>query len=317
MTGPLLIALVGVAGFAAQLVDGSLGMGYGLTSSTLLIAIGLAPAAASASVHLAEIGTASASAIAHHRFGNVDWRIVRRIAIPGGIGAFLGATVLANLSTEAARPWASAILFLLGWYVLWRFLLGKRITVRPGTPGMRLLAPLGLVGGFVDATGGGGWGPITTPTLIADGRMAPNRVIGSVNASELIVSIAASAGFLLGLGTAAIRLDILLPLLIGGVIAAPIAAWVVRHLPIIVLGTAVGGLIIVTNSLTIMRALGFAGTVQAIVLVTLALGWAAAITVAVRRHRRGRAVQPGAPQSPEDASDADYTGRRTTSASAS
>ena len=288
MTGLALVALVGVAGFAAQLVDGSLGMGYGLTSSTLLIAIGLAPAAASASVHLAEIGTAGASAIAHHRFGNVDWRIVRRIAIPGGIGAFLGATVLASLSTQAARPWASAILFLLGWYVLFRFLLGKRITVRPGTPGMRLLGPLGLVGGFVDATGGGGWGPVTTPTLLADGRMAPNRVIGTVNAAELIVSISASVGFLVGLGSAAIRLDVLLPLLIGGVIAAPIAAWVVRHLPVGILGTAVGGLIIVTNSLTIMRALEVPGTTQVAVLIALAAGWAGSIAYAIRRHRRHR-----------------------------
>lgn len=300
MTGLALVAFVGIAGFAAQLVDGSLGMGYGLTSSTLLIAIGLAPAAASASVHLAEIGTAGASAIAHHRFGNVDWRIVRRIAIPGGIGAFLGATVLASLSTQAARPWASAILFLLGWYVLFRFMLGKRITVRPGTPGMRLLGPLGLVGGFVDATGGGGWGPITTPTLLADGRMAPNRVIGTVNAAELIVSISASVGFLVGLGTQAIRLDVLLPLLIGGVIAAPIAAWVVRHLPVVILGTAVGGLIIVTNSLTIMRALDVSGAVQAAVLLALAAGWAAAIGYAVRRHRRQARTGSDAPQEVPD-----------------
>ena len=122
---------VAIAGLVAQLVDGALGMGYGLTSSTLLIATGLTPAAASASVHLAEVGTTAVSGVAHHRFNNVDWHTVRRIAIPGGIGAFLGATFLSSISTEFAKPLASSLLFTLGIYVLLRFLLGKvRVAVR-------------------------------------------------------------------------------------------------------------------------------------------------------------------------------------------
>jgi uncharacterized membrane protein YfcA len=282
------LILVGLAGFVAQLVDGSLGMGYGLTSSTMLIAIGLAPAAASASVHLAEVGTTAASAFAHHRYGNVDWAVVRRVAIPGAVGAFLGATLLANLTTAAARPWAAAVLFVLGWYVLVRFLRGGTITRRPGTPGRRLLLPLGLVGGFVDATGGGGWGPVTTPTLLADGRMAPNRVIGTVNTAEFLVSLSASIGFLLGLGTEVLQWDVLVPLLIGGVVAAPIAAWVVRHLPVMVLGVAVGAFIVLTNSLTILKALGASGEVVAVVLVSVALVGIGAVTYAVRRHLRQR-----------------------------
>ena len=190
---------VAIAGFGAQLVDGSLGMGYGLTSSTLLIAIGLAPAAASASVHLAEIGTSAASAYSHARMGNVDKTVLRRIALPGAIGAFVGATVLSGLSTQAARPWASGLLLILGFYVLFRYLRHRQVALKKGRPGTRFLIPLGLVGGFVDATGGGGWGPVTTPALLANGRMAPNRVIGTMNAAEFLVAVAASVGFIIGL----------------------------------------------------------------------------------------------------------------------
>lgn len=252
MTALLLIAL---AGFAAQLVDGSLGMGYGLTSSTLLMAIGLTPALASASVHLAEIGTTAASGLAHGKLGNVDKHVLWRISIPGGVGAFMGATILAGLSTQAARPWASAILLALGIYVLMRFLRTARPLVRRGRPGTRLLVPLGLVGGFVDATGGGGWGPVTTPALLANGRMAPNRVVGTMNAAEFIVAVSASAGFIVGLGASAIQWNVLLPLLIGGLIAAPIAAWITHRLPMRIMGVGVGGMIIVTNSVTILRSL--------------------------------------------------------------
>ena len=115
------LALLSVAGFVAQLVDGSLGMGYGITSSTILLFVGLSPAAASASVHFAKIGTGATSGLAHHKFGNVDWKVVRRIALPGSIGAFIGATLLSSLSTEFSRPISSALLFALGVYVVIRF----------------------------------------------------------------------------------------------------------------------------------------------------------------------------------------------------
>ena len=288
------IFLIALAGFGAQLVDGSLGMGYGLTSSTLLIAIGLAPAAASASVHLAEIGTTATSAYSHARMGNVDKTVLRRIALPGAIGAFVGATVLSGLSTQAARPWASTLLLVLGFYVLFRYLRHRQVALKKGRPGTRFLAPLGLVGGFVDATGGGGWGPVTTPALLANGRMAPNRVIGTVNAAEFLVAVAASVGFLIGLGFSAIQWQILLPLMIGGMIAAPIGAWVAHRLPMRIMGVAVGGMIIFTNSLTLMRAFEVPGSVQVPVLVTLAAAWAglvAYVTVAhVRTVRAARAV---------------------------
>ena len=287
MVGLLLIAL---AGFGAQLVDGSLGMGYGVTSSTLLIAIGLAPAAASASVHFAELGTTAVSAYSHVRLGNVDKTVLRRIAIPGAVGAFAGATVLAGLSTQAARPWASGLLLILGVYVLIRFSRHRVVTLRKGRPGTKLLIPLGLVGGFVDATGGGGWGPVTTPALMVDGRMAPNRVVGTMNTAEFAVSLAASIGFIIALGFSALDWRILVPLLLGGVIAAPIAARVTHVLPMRIMGVAVGGLIIATNSYTLLRAAGTSGQTQGIVMVCLLAGWAAAVTVVSVQHRRARAL---------------------------
>ncbi len=284
------LIVIAIAGLAAQLVDGSLGMGYGLTSSTLLIFAGLSPAAASASVHLAEVGTTALSGVAHHRFGNVDWHAVRRIAIPGGIGAFLGATLLSSLSTESAKPLASTLLFTLGIYVLLRFLLGKARVQRKGRPGLRFLAPLGLIGGFVDATGGGGWGPVTTPTLLADGRLAPNRVIGTVSASEFIVALSASAGFFTALGGEAVRLEFVAALLAGGLIAAPIAAYLVRHLNPRLLGVVVGGFICFTNARVVLGAAEIEGEAFLAAYAAIVSIWVAAIVYVVsliRRESRG------------------------------
>ena len=284
------LIVIAIAGLAAQLVDGSLGMGYGLTSSTLLIFAGLSPAAASASVHLAEVGTTALSGVAHHRFGNVDWHAVRRIAIPGGIGAFLGATLLSSLSTESAKPLASTLLFALGIYVLLRFLLGKAQVQRKGRPGLRFLAPLGLIGGFIDATGGGGWGPVTTPTLLADGRLAPNRVVGTVSASEFIVAISASAGFFTALGGEVVRLEFVAALLVGGLIAAPIAAYMVRHLNPRLLGVVVGGFICFTNARVILGAAKIDGEAFLATYAVIVIIWVAAIVYVVsllRRESRG------------------------------
>lgn len=289
------LVLIAVAGFFAQFVDGALGMGYGLTSSTLLIAVGLTPALASASVHLAELGTTAVSGIAHQRFGNVDWPTVRRIAIPGAIGAFAGATFLSSISTAAAKPIAGGLLFVLGVYVLLRFLIGRAPKRKPGTPGIKMLLPLGMVGGFVDATGGGGWGPVTTPTLLADGRLAPNRVIGTVNASEFLVALAASVGFIIGLGTAGIDFGIVLALLAGGVIAAPIAAWVVRRLNARILGVVVGGFICFTNARLILGAAGASSEVAWAAYGVIVAVWVSAVIWVVRIVRRG----PAAASAPE------------------
>jgi len=284
------LSLLAVAGFLAQLVDGSLGMGYGITSSTVLLFIGLSPAAASASVHIAKIGTGASSGFAHHRFGNVDWQVARRIALPGAIGAFVGAVLLSGLSTASSRPISSSLLFLLGIYVLIRFLKGGLRPLRKGVPRLRFLIPVGLVGGFVDATGGGGWGPVATPALLADGRLAPNRVVGTVSASEFIVAIAASLGFFFGIGVAGVRLDYVVALLVGGLIAAPIAAYMVRHLNPRLLGVVVGGFICFTNARVILGAAKIDGEAFLATYAVIVIIWVAAIVYVVsllRRKSRG------------------------------
>ena len=277
----MLIAIA-FAGFIAQLVDGSLGMGYGVTSTSLLLTVGLAPALASASVHLAEIGTTAASGLSHWRLGNVDLRSLLLIGIPGGVGGFLGAVVLANLSLEAARPMVSLVLLVLGAVIIARFIHRRRTAaaldagaVPPsqgdGRHGWTLI-PLGLIGGFLDASGGGGWGPVTTSSLMAAARMRPRTIIGTVSGSEFIVSVAASVGFLLTLGSAGIDFGIVAMLLVGGLVAAPIAAWLVGHFDDQALATGVGGLIIFLN---LDRGLALFGGVDRTVALGLRLGVAA------------------------------------------
>lgn len=289
------LIVLAVIGFFAQLVDGSLGMAYGVTSTSLLLLAGIAPASASAIVHLSEVGTTLVSGAAHWKFGNVDWRVVGIMAVPGGIAAFFGAHVLVNLDGDAAKPVVSTILLGLGVYVLYRFL--RLPTSRPvftGTLRKRLLVPLAVAAGALDAIGGGGWGPVGTPTLLASGKIEPRKVIGSIDTSEFVVALGASLGFLTGLGAAGIDFAWVLALLAGGVVAAPIAAWLVRQLAPRILAVAAGGLIIWTNSRTLVNTdtgqslLGSGGTVF---LGALFLAWVALIVWAVRRELQVRAYE--------------------------
>lgn len=286
------LILLALAGLGAQLVDGSLGMAYGVTSTTLLLAVGTNPAAASATVHLAEIGTTLASGASHWRFGNVDWRVVAKIGVPGAVGAFAGATVLSSLSTAVAEPVMSLILLALGLYLLVRFTFVGFSSRNLGKPlRKRFLSPLGLVAGFVDATGGGGWGPVGTPAILASGRLEPRKVIGSIDTSEFLVTVAASIGFLAGLGSEGVNWSWAAALLVGGVIAAPLAAWLVRHVPPRVLGSAVGGVIVLTNVRTLLNGdwIGAGGAVKTSVYAVLYAVWAAALAYSVREHRRNLA----------------------------
>ena len=226
--------------------------------------------------------------MSHWRLGNVDWKVVARIGVPGAIGAFLGATFLSWLSTEVAAPVMSLVLLVLGAYILVRFTVQGLSTEHLGKPlRKRFLSPLGLLAGFVDATGGGGWGPVGTPALLASGRIEPRKVIGSIDTSEFLVAIAASVGFFLGLGGTGVIPAMALALLIGGLVAAPIAAWLVRHVPPRVLGSAVGGLIVLTNVRTLLRSdwIDAAGSTQGLVLGLIALVWAGAVAYSVREHR--------------------------------
>ena len=289
------LALLALVGLGAQLVDGSLGMAYGVTSTTLLLAIGTNPAAASATVHLAEIGTTLASGAAHRKFGNVDWKVVAKIGVPGAVGAFAGATFLSWLSTDVAAPVMSLVLLALGLYIFTRFTFQGLPTGNLDKPlRKRFLSPLGLVAGFVDATGGGGWGPVGTPAILASGRLAPRKVIGSIDTSEFLVAVAASLGFLVGIGSAGIDATWVLALLLGGVVAAPIAAWLVRHIPPSVLGALVGGAIILTNSRTLLASdwVDAPEAARYALYAAISLAWAAAVTHSVRRHRQESSPEP-------------------------
>ena len=284
------LLVLAAVGLVAQLVDGSLGMGYGVTSSSLLILAGLTPAAASASVHFSELGTNIASGLSHWKLRNVDWRVVGRIAGPGAIGAFLGATVLSNLSTEAAAPVMSGILILLGIYILVRFILGIKPSIKKQLT-MKFLAPLGVFAGFIDATGGGGWGPVATPALLADGRLEPRKVIGSVDTSEFAVSAAASLGFLIGLGAAGINWGFALALLIGGLIAAPLAAYLVKVAPAHLLGVAVGGIILLTNSRTMLKAYDVETPTRFVIYGVIAVITIVGLSIASQRAQRAQAAR--------------------------
>ena len=285
------MVVLGIVGFIAQLVDGSLGMAYGVTSTTLLLAIaGLTPALASTAVHISEVGTTLASGLSHWKFGNIDWSKIIWLAIPGGIGAFLGAVVLSSvISAEAAEPIVAIFLFLLGAYVLARFAFNRKTNVVENLPIPRaFLSPLGLVAGFLDAVGGGGWGPISTPTLLSSGRMEPRKVVGTVDTSEFVVAFCASVGFLISLSFAQVPWGVVGAILIGGLIAAPIAAWIVRHLNARVLGTAVGGFILLVNANTFLGAVGLNPELNIIVYVAILAVWITALYFAIAAIRRER-----------------------------
>ncbi|HZA83850.1 MAG TPA: sulfite exporter TauE/SafE family protein [Actinomycetes bacterium] len=295
------LVLFGMVGVLAQLIDGALGMAYGLTSTTLLVAVGTVPATASATVHLAELGTTAVSGVSHWRFGNVDWRTVRLMTFPGGVGAFAGAVVLSSLDGETAKPWVAGILLVLGVYVLFRFL-GTAGGPRPGAgrplPSV-LLAPLGLGAGFLDAVGGGGWGPVGTPTLLASGRLEPRKVVGSVDTGEFLVALGASVGFLVSLSWRQVPLGLVLVLLAGGLVAAPLAAWLVRRLAPRRLGVIVGAAILLTNFRTLASTFGLEGAWRAasyLAIVAVVGALAAWRLAQSRRRRRAAALAPRMPE---------------------
>jgi len=277
----LTVAVFALVGAAAQFVDGTLGMGFGVTSATLLTVLGYSAVAASAGTHAAKVGTCFASGVSHWREGNVDWRVLIAVGVPGAFGAFIGAVVLTNVAIDGARVWMAAILFLLGISIIARFGFGKSLL-----PEMRLrtrnLWPIGLFGGFVDATGGGGWGPVATPSLMTVTRHAPHRIVGTVSASEFLVAVSASIGFLVGAGDSDVPWLAVLGLIIGGVIMAPFAARFARRAPTRPLGVAVGGIVLVANTAVIAAVLGIPGVVAG-VLAGIEILITVVIVVKVRR----------------------------------
>jgi uncharacterized protein len=277
-----------IVGFIAQLIDGSLGMAYGVTSTTLLLAFGIAPAVASASVHLAEVVTTAASGASHIKFGNVDRDMVIKLIIPGSLGAFVGACFLSNLPGDVIKPYISLFLLALGFYIMYRFLfLSPRQDQQPPRKfSNKQLVPLGLVAGFLDATGGGGWGPISTPVLLANKGMEARKVVGTVDTSEFAVALSATIGFVISLGWEQVNWFWVGTLMLGGIIAAPIAAWLVRKMPSHLLGVLVGGIIIFTNVRTLLHAWGAPDNWYATIYAIIIFGWAVSIWWAIRTHRK-------------------------------
>ena len=235
-------------GFIAQLIDGALGMAFGVISTTLLVSLGVPPAAASAGVHAAETFTTAASGASHILHRNVNWRLFLRLAIPGVIGGILGAYVLTQVSAEAARPFVLAYLASIGVYLVWR-----GVYYPPTHRPPKIVEPLGLAGGFLDAAGGGGWGPVVTGNLLVQGA-EPRRTIGTVNTTEFIVTATISATFIATLGWAMFTVATI-GLLVGGVLAAPFGAMVAKRARPRVLLIFVGSVLTLSGAYGVWSAL--------------------------------------------------------------
>ncbi|MFC3886222.1 sulfite exporter TauE/SafE family protein [Bacillus songklensis] len=279
------LMILAFIGFFAQLIDGALGMAYGVSSSTLLLTFGIAPAVASASVHLSEVVTTAASGVSHIKFGNVDKKMVYRLILPGSIGAFLGACFLSNLPGDLVKPYVSSFLLLLGIYVIFRFLFQFQTDEEKQSKPLSLkqTIPLGFIAGFADATGGGGWGPIATPILLTKKGMTARKVIGTVDTSEFAIAVSATLGFVLSLGWEQVNWLWVGALMLGGIVAAPIAAWLVRLVPAHLMGVLVGGFIILVNSRTLLNTWVENHSYHPLIYGLIMLSWAVSILFAVKK----------------------------------
>jgi uncharacterized membrane protein YfcA len=244
-----LLPFIGV-GFAAQLVDGALGMAFGVISNTLLVGVlGVPPAMASQRVHVVECFTTATSGISHLLHGNVDKALFFRLLVPGVLGGVAGAYVLTSLDANVVKPFVLAYLAGIGLY-----LLARGLFYPPKLREAGLVAPLGLVGGFLDAAGGGGWGPVVTSNLLIQGA-DPRKVVGTVNTVEFFLTLTISATFIYHLGFADVA-GATLGLLIGGVAAAPLGAWAAKHFPPKTMLILVGIVLTLTSSYGVYRAWG-------------------------------------------------------------
>jgi uncharacterized protein len=248
LADPSALLIFVAIGFAAQLVDGALGMAFGQISSTILVSIGVPPAAASAGVHTAETFTTAVSGISHIAHRNVDWRLFSRLVIPGVVGGVLGAYVLTQIDANVAKPFVLTYLTALGIYLFYRGAMHRHTERQP-----KVVAPLGLAGGFLDAAGGGGWGAIVTSNLLVQGSN-PRKTIGTVNTAEFFLTVTISATFIAALGWEAFTIATM-GLLIGGVIAAPFGAFIAKRVNPDTLLTFVGALVTLTSSYALYRAL--------------------------------------------------------------
>jgi uncharacterized membrane protein YfcA len=248
MAMPVLL-VVALAGFVASLVDGSLGMGFGLTSATFLLAAGVAPAAVSGTVNIAKVATGLASGAAHWRYGNVDRRLLLLLAAPGALGAIVGVTLLANVDGDSLKPWLAVFLLGLGVRLLLKFSRTDAAAPAPPHPAKRRH---GIVGWafLAGITNGviGAWGPVITPALLGRDDIEPRTAVGTANAAEVVVALTSVASVFAALGGSGVDVGIIAAILLGGVLAAPLAARLVRHLQPRLLGVAIGGFLLLTNA---------------------------------------------------------------------
>ncbi len=238
-------------GFAAQLIDGALGMAFGVICSTLLVSVmGVPPARASAGVHLVEMFTTGASGISHALHRNVDWKLFARLAVPGVIGGCLGAYVLSNIDASVTRPVVMLYLTCIGFYLLYKAVTYPK---EPKVKQARVVAPLGLIGGFMDASGGGGWGPIVTSNLLIQGT-DPRKTVGTVNTAEFFLTTSISVTFILTIGLEAFTI-VTGGLLIGGLVAAPFGAMIAKRIEVRSLMLMVGVVLTATSLFSLYKAL--------------------------------------------------------------
>lgn len=271
----MVILLYAAAGAVAQFIDGVLGMGYGVSASTLLVAFSVAPAVVSATVHAAKLPVAGISSISHAREGNVDRAMVMPLSVGGVLGGILGGLLLSELAGADIKPLVAAVLLALGARMMFCALLGKtgKAAVRESSP--RRLVIVGLVGGALDAFGGGGWGPTCTSALMSTDRREPRRIIGSVNAAEVATALAIVVTLALRLGGSPFHWATALPLIAGGAITAPLAARVCSRVKPQVLAGGVGFALVALNGSIIAGAMG--GLIQP-VLWSLSAGAALIVT---------------------------------------
>ena len=241
-----------VIGFAAQLVDGALGMAFGVICSTLLVSVmGVPPSRASAGVHLVEMFTTGASGISHVLHKNVDWKLFAKIALPGVIGGVLGAYALSNVDGSVAKPLVMLYLTCLGFYLLYKALTYPTV---PKVKDPKIAIPLGLFGGFLDASGGGGWGPVVTSNLLIQGT-DPRKTIGTVNTAEFFLTLSVSITFMTQIGLEAFTI-VTGGLIIGGLLAAPFGGYIAKRIPAKTLLTMVGVVLTATSLFSLYKALG-------------------------------------------------------------
>lgn len=240
---------------------------------------------------MSEIATTAVSGYSHYKFKNIDKSLILPLIIPGSISAFCGAAFLSSLPGDVIKPFVSFFLLLLGVYILVRFLLlnVERSNSRPNLSlKKRFIYPLGFVAGFLDAIGGGGWGPVNTPILLSQKGATPRKVIGTVDTTEFAITTSATLGFILFLGWEEFNWLWVSAFVIGGVVAAPLAAWLVQVIPALILGVLAGGFIVLTNLRTLLLTVHLDTTLIYMIYGILVAAWLTVVMFSIRKYIRIR-----------------------------